>query len=79
MASKVCCDEVKVSSTIDLNDRDYLNDLLYDEKGIVVNTATALTEASNDKLKEVDKQGHEIGNHSATHHDMANLSKEKII
>ena len=52
MASKVCCDEVKVESTIDMNDRDYLNDLLYDEKSIVVNTATALTEASNDELKE---------------------------
>lgn len=52
MASKVCCDEVKVESTIDMNDRDYLNDLLYDEKSIVVNTATALTEASNDNLKE---------------------------
>ena len=52
MASKVCCDEVKVESTIDMNDRDYLNDLLYDEKNIVVNTATALTEASNDELKE---------------------------
>ena len=51
MASKVCCDEVKVSSTIDLNDRDYLNDILYNEKTILVNTATALTEASNDKLK----------------------------
>ena len=52
MANKVCCDEVKVESTLDMNDRDYLNDLLYDEKGIVVNTATALTEASNDNLKE---------------------------
>lgn len=52
MASKVCCDEVKVESTLDMNDRDYLNDLLYDEKSIVVNTATALTEASNDELKE---------------------------
>ena len=28
MANKVCCDEVKVESTIDLNDRDYLNDIL---------------------------------------------------
>ena len=51
MASKVCCDEVKVECTIDMNDRDYLNDLLYGEKEIVVNTATALTESSNDKLK----------------------------
>ena len=51
MASKVCCEEMKVSSTIDMNDRDYLNDILYNEKSILVNTTTALTEASNDKLK----------------------------
>ena len=51
MASKVCCNETKVSSTLDMNDRDYLNDILYNEKTILVNTATALTEASNDKLK----------------------------
>lgn len=51
MASKVCCEETKVSSTIDLNDRDYLNDILCNEKSILVNTTTALTEASNDKLK----------------------------
>lgn len=51
MANKVCCEEMKVSSTIDMNDRDYLNDILYNEKSILVNTTTALTEASNDKLK----------------------------
>lgn len=51
MSSKVCCDEVKVTSSIDLNDRDYLNDILYNEKTILTSTATALTEASNDKLK----------------------------
>lgn len=51
MANKVCCEEMKVSSTIDMNDRDYLNDILNNEKSILVNTTTALTEASNDKLK----------------------------
>lgn len=51
MSNKVCCDEIKVSKTLDLNDRDYLNDILYNEKTILTNTATALTEASNDKLK----------------------------
>ena len=50
-SSKVCCDEIKVEATLDMNDRDYLNDLLYDEKGLVVNTVTALTEASNEKLQ----------------------------
>ena len=51
MSSKVCCDEVKVTSSIDLNDRDYLNDILYNEKTILVNTTTAITEASNEQLK----------------------------
>ena len=52
MSNKVCCDEVKIESTLELNDRDYLNDILYNEKTITVNTTTALTEASNDKLKD---------------------------
>ncbi len=52
MSNKVCCDEVKIESTLDMNDRDYLNDILYNEKTITVNTTTALTEASNDKLKD---------------------------
>lgn len=48
--NKVCCDETKVEATIAMNDRDYLNDILYNEKSLVNNIATALTEASNDKL-----------------------------
>lgn len=48
---KVCCEETKVENTIDLNDRDYLNDILYNEKMITVNTATALTEASNEDIE----------------------------
>ena len=52
MSSKVCCEETKITASIDLNDRDYLNDILYNEKTILVNTATAATEASNDKLKD---------------------------
>jgi polysaccharide deacetylase family sporulation protein PdaB len=32
-----------------------------------------------DKLKEIYKRGHEIGNHSNKHPDMTKLSKEKII
>ena len=42
MSNKVCCEEIKVSKTIDMNDRDYLNDILYNEKSILVNTATAI-------------------------------------
>ena len=52
MSNKVCCDKVKIQSTLELNDRYYLNDILYNEKTITVNTTTALTEASNDKLKD---------------------------
>ena len=49
--NKICCDEVKVEATIDLNDRDYLNDLLYNEKSILNNTVTAITEASNQDIR----------------------------
>lgn len=48
--NKICCEQKKVEKTKQLNDRDYLNDLLCNEKSIVTNTAIALTEASNDKL-----------------------------
>lgn len=50
--NKVCCDEVKVEENLDLNDRDYLNDLLYNEKSILNNTITALSEASNESIRE---------------------------
>ncbi len=49
--SKVCCEETNVPATIELNDRDYLNDILMNEKSILTNTTIALTEASNDSLK----------------------------
>lgn len=51
MANKVCCKETKVEATIELNDRDYLNDILCNEKNILSNTTIALTEASNRKLQ----------------------------
>lgn len=50
MESKVCCKETEVECTKLMNDRDYLTDILASEKAITVNTATALTEASNQKL-----------------------------
>ncbi len=50
MSNKVCCDQIEVEQTLDMNDRDYLSDILINEKQLVVNTATALTEASNDNL-----------------------------
>lgn len=47
MSNKVCCEETKVSQTIDFNERDYLNDILNSEKEIVKNMCISLTEASN--------------------------------
>ena len=51
MANKVCCDEVKVSASLEMNDRDYLNDILSSEKDLAKCTTTALTEASNDSIR----------------------------
>ena len=51
MANKVCCDEIKVPSTKDMNDRDYLNDILISEKDLTKCTITALTEASNESFR----------------------------
>ena len=51
MANKVCCDEVKVSASIEMNDRDYLNDILASEKDLSKCTTTALTEASNESIQ----------------------------
>lgn len=50
MANKVCCEETSVTKTIELNDRDYLDDILCSEKEITKNMCMALTEASNTKL-----------------------------
>lgn len=52
MANKVCCEKVDVQNTKEMNDRDYLVDLLSSEKDIVKNMCVALTEASNRKLHE---------------------------
>lgn len=50
MANKVCCEQTKVECSSNMNDRDYLDDILASEKAITVNTAIALNEASNNKL-----------------------------
>ncbi len=50
MANKVECEKVEVTQTKEMNDRDLIVDLLSSEKAITTNTATALTEASNDKI-----------------------------
>jgi len=50
MANKVCCEQTKVDATKDMNERDYLVDILSSEKDITKNMCIALTEASNTKL-----------------------------
>lgn len=50
MASKIACPKTEVEAIREMNDRDLVVDLLSSEKAITTNTATALTEASNDKL-----------------------------
>ena len=50
MSTKIACDKVEVDQIREMNDRDLIVDLLSSEKAITTNTATALTEASNDKL-----------------------------
>lgn len=52
MANKVACEETKVECSLEMNDRDYLNDILASEKCITSNTVVALTEASNSKIHE---------------------------
>lgn len=52
MADKVCCREVVVNKTKEMNERDYLVDILSSEKDIVKNMCVALTEASNIRLHE---------------------------
>lgn len=50
MAKKVCCKETSVDATKNMNERDYLVDILSSEKDITKNMCVALTEASNEKL-----------------------------
>lgn len=50
MANKVCCEETEVAKTKEMNERDYLIDILISEKDITKNMCVALTEASNMKL-----------------------------
>lgn len=52
MANKVCCEETQVDKIKEMNDRDYLVDILCSEKEITKNMCTALTEASNTHLHE---------------------------
>lgn len=48
--NKVQNPKVEVPQTIEMNDRDYLNDILETEKNMGINMTIALNEASNEKL-----------------------------
>ena len=61
MSGKICCEETSVPQELALNDRDMLNDILYNQKQITVNTITALTETSNKILHdEIEKIYEEV-------------------
>lgn len=47
---KVCNPKTETPQTIEMNERDYLNDLLETEKNMSVNLTIALNEASNEEL-----------------------------
>jgi len=47
---KITNEEVTIEKNKDMNDRDFLNDLLQTEKNMSVNMTIALNEASNEKL-----------------------------
>ena len=47
---KVCNPKTETPQTIEMNERDYLNDLLETEKNMSVNLTIALNEASNEEI-----------------------------
>lgn len=50
--NKIGNPKTEVPQTPDMNDRDYINDILETEKNMSVNMTIALNEASNEKLYE---------------------------
>lgn len=76
--------EKKVAITFDLSwGDDYTNQILdildkYNVKATFF-VVGGWVDENNDKLREIKKRGHEIGNHSNMHPDMAKISKEKIV
>ncbi|WP_050606656.1 polysaccharide deacetylase family sporulation protein PdaB [Clostridium niameyense] len=81
---KVDTKEKKVAMTFDVSLGDeYIDGILdvldkYDVKATFFIVGEWI-DKNEDKMKEIHKRGHEIGNHSNKHPDMANISKEKMI
>lgn len=72
MGTKVECEKVEVMQTKEMNDRDLVVDLLSSLKAITTNTATALTEASNDKLhKQIFEFFNEVKDNQAEVYELA--------
>lgn len=81
-------DDKKISLTFDVNwaENDYLYEILdlLDENNVkatffIMGKWVIYPEGNREKLVEIHKRGHEIGNHSYVHPDFKNIGKEKII
>lgn len=81
---KVDTKEKKVAMTFDVSLGDeYIDEILdvldkYNVKATFFIVGEWI-DKNEDKIQEIHKRGHEIGNHSNKHPDMANISKEKMI
>ncbi|MPQ42653.1 polysaccharide deacetylase family protein [Clostridium tarantellae] len=80
--------EKKLSLTFDVNwaEKDYLYEILdiLDKHNVkatffVMGKWVIYPEENKEKLKEINKRGHEIGNHSFIHPDFTKISKERAI
>ena len=81
-------EDKKISLTFDVNwaENDYLYEILdlLDENNIkatffIMGKWVIYPEGNREKLVEIHKRGHEIGNHSYVHPDFKNIGKERII
>jgi len=81
-------EDKKISLTFDVNwaENDYLYEILdlLDENNVkatffIMGKWVIYPEGNREKLVEIHKRGHEIGNHSYVHPDFKNIGKERII
>ena len=81
-------DDKKISLTFDVNwaENDYLYEILdlLDKNNVkatffIMGKWVIYPEGNREKLIEIHKRGHEIGNHSYVHPDFKNIGKERII
>ena len=81
-------EDKKISLTFDVNwaENDYLYEILdlLDENNVkatffIMGKWVIYPEGNREKLIEIHKRGHEIGNHSYVHPDFKNIGKERII